>query len=216
MSERSPPPVYSFLNRLYKFADSETTIELTPKSIANTDSSCSPLSSPTAFVPNLTNVLPDYQYKEEKCTTPLGFGFWEFPECGFYGLYDKILLFRHDPTSENILQLVKMASDIQEGDLIEVVLSDKYFSQCSYSEYYSEKSFVGCVITIIHIKPAAMPLYNKGLSVANSSSSGGQVKCTVSLSVLGFIQIELAQVLYMLLQLHVKSMLSDSKMATTD
>ncbi|KAL1790923.1 serine serine/threonine-protein kinase D1 isoform X2 [Sigmodon hispidus] len=47
----------------------------------------------------------------------------KFPECGFYGLYDKILLFRHDPTSENILQLVKMASEIQEGDLIEVVLS---------------------------------------------------------------------------------------------
>ncbi|GAB1297417.1 Serine/threonine-protein kinase D1 [Apodemus speciosus] len=47
----------------------------------------------------------------------------KFPECGFYGLYDKILLFRHDPASENILQLVKIASDIQEGDLIEVVLS---------------------------------------------------------------------------------------------
>nr|XP_020644114.1 serine/threonine-protein kinase D1 isoform X2 [Pogona vitticeps] len=47
----------------------------------------------------------------------------EFPECGFYGLYDKILLFRHDPTTENILQLVKSATDIQEGDLVEVVLS---------------------------------------------------------------------------------------------
>ncbi|XP_007069412.4 serine/threonine-protein kinase D1 isoform X2 [Chelonia mydas] len=47
----------------------------------------------------------------------------KFPECGFYGMYDKILLFRHDPTSENILQLVKSATDIQEGDLIEVVLS---------------------------------------------------------------------------------------------
>ncbi|XP_028934891.1 serine/threonine-protein kinase D1 isoform X2 [Ornithorhynchus anatinus] len=47
----------------------------------------------------------------------------KFPECGFYGMYDKILLFRHDPTSENILQLVKLAADIQEGDLIEVVLS---------------------------------------------------------------------------------------------
>uniref|UniRef100_A0A8C8RUN5 Serine/threonine-protein kinase n=1 Tax=Pelusios castaneus TaxID=367368 RepID=A0A8C8RUN5_9SAUR len=47
----------------------------------------------------------------------------KFPECGFYGMYDKILLFRHDPTSENILQLVKSANDIQEGDLIEVVLS---------------------------------------------------------------------------------------------
>lgn len=47
----------------------------------------------------------------------------KFPECGFYGMYDKILLFRHDPTSENILQLVKSEADIQEGDLIEVVLS---------------------------------------------------------------------------------------------
>uniref|UniRef100_A0A4W3GX68 Serine/threonine-protein kinase n=1 Tax=Callorhinchus milii TaxID=7868 RepID=A0A4W3GX68_CALMI len=47
----------------------------------------------------------------------------KFPECGFYGMYDKILLFRHDPASENILQLVKSATEIQEGDLIEVVLS---------------------------------------------------------------------------------------------
>ncbi|KAL7992496.1 hypothetical protein Chor_016752 [Crotalus horridus] len=48
----------------------------------------------------------------------------QFPECGFYGMYDKILLFRHDPTTENILQLVKSAVDIQEGDLVEVVLSE--------------------------------------------------------------------------------------------
>uniref|UniRef100_A0A8D2LJG7 Serine/threonine-protein kinase n=1 Tax=Varanus komodoensis TaxID=61221 RepID=A0A8D2LJG7_VARKO len=46
-----------------------------------------------------------------------------FPECGFYGLYDKILLFKHDPSSANILQLVRTACDIQEGDLVEVVLS---------------------------------------------------------------------------------------------
>uniref|UniRef100_A0A8C8K120 protein kinase C n=1 Tax=Oncorhynchus tshawytscha TaxID=74940 RepID=A0A8C8K120_ONCTS len=45
------------------------------------------------------------------------------PECGFYGMYDKILLFRHVPDSENILQLVKCATDITEGDLVEVVLS---------------------------------------------------------------------------------------------
>uniref|UniRef100_A0A8C9ZD12 protein kinase C n=1 Tax=Sander lucioperca TaxID=283035 RepID=A0A8C9ZD12_SANLU len=47
----------------------------------------------------------------------------KFPECGFYGIYDKILLFKHDTTTNNILQLVKGASDIQEGDLVEVVLS---------------------------------------------------------------------------------------------
>uniref|UniRef100_A0AAQ4QMT8 protein kinase C n=1 Tax=Gasterosteus aculeatus aculeatus TaxID=481459 RepID=A0AAQ4QMT8_GASAC len=47
----------------------------------------------------------------------------KFPECGFYGIYDKILLFKHDTTTNNILQLVNGASDIQEGDLVEVVLS---------------------------------------------------------------------------------------------
>uniref|UniRef100_A0AAZ3RRW2 Serine/threonine-protein kinase n=1 Tax=Oncorhynchus tshawytscha TaxID=74940 RepID=A0AAZ3RRW2_ONCTS len=47
----------------------------------------------------------------------------QFPECGFFGMYDKILLFRHDLTSENILQRLSSAEDIHEGDLIEVVLS---------------------------------------------------------------------------------------------
>ncbi|CDQ70509.1 unnamed protein product [Oncorhynchus mykiss] len=47
----------------------------------------------------------------------------EFPECGFYGIYDKILLFKHDTGTNNILQLVKAPQDIQEGDLVEVVLS---------------------------------------------------------------------------------------------
>ncbi|MCJ8739745.1 hypothetical protein PDJAM_G00050690 [Pangasius djambal] len=47
----------------------------------------------------------------------------KFPECGFYGIYDKILLFKHDTSTNNILQLVKAATDIQEGDLVEVVLS---------------------------------------------------------------------------------------------
>ncbi|KAJ7990394.1 hypothetical protein DPEC_G00299850 [Dallia pectoralis] len=47
----------------------------------------------------------------------------KFPECGFYCIYDKILLFKHDSGTNNILQLVKAAQDIQEGDLVEVVLS---------------------------------------------------------------------------------------------
>ncbi|XDV43324.1 hypothetical protein PO909_011821 [Leuciscus waleckii] len=38
-------------------------------------------------------------------------------------MYEKILLFRHDPNSENILQLVRCAAEIMEGDLVEVVLS---------------------------------------------------------------------------------------------
>uniref|UniRef100_A0AAY4C942 Serine/threonine-protein kinase n=1 Tax=Denticeps clupeoides TaxID=299321 RepID=A0AAY4C942_9TELE len=47
----------------------------------------------------------------------------KFPECGFFGMYEKILLFRHDLNSENILQRLTSAEDIHEGDLIEVVLS---------------------------------------------------------------------------------------------
>ncbi|XP_027896733.1 serine/threonine-protein kinase D3 isoform X2 [Xiphophorus couchianus] len=38
-------------------------------------------------------------------------------------MYDKILLFRHDPTSSNILQRLATADEIQEGDLVEAVLS---------------------------------------------------------------------------------------------
>ncbi|XP_047197625.1 serine/threonine-protein kinase D1 isoform X1 [Hippoglossus stenolepis] len=38
-------------------------------------------------------------------------------------MYEKILLFRHDQTSENVLQLLRSAAQIQEGDLVEAVLS---------------------------------------------------------------------------------------------
>ncbi|MEQ2308307.1 Serine/threonine-protein kinase D3 [Ameca splendens] len=38
-------------------------------------------------------------------------------------MYDKILLFRHDLSSDNILQRLTSAEEIQEGDLVEVVLS---------------------------------------------------------------------------------------------
>ncbi|XP_053192179.1 serine/threonine-protein kinase D1 [Scomber japonicus] len=50
-------------------------------------------------------------------------GGYRLPECGFYGMYEKILLFRHDQSSENVLQLLRSASQIQEGDLVEAVLS---------------------------------------------------------------------------------------------
>nr|XP_019967172.1 PREDICTED: serine/threonine-protein kinase D3-like [Paralichthys olivaceus] len=38
-------------------------------------------------------------------------------------MYDKILLFRHDLNSDNILQRLTSAEEIHEGDLVEVVLS---------------------------------------------------------------------------------------------
>lgn len=53
---------------------------------------------------------------------------FQFPECGFFGMYDKILLFRHNLNDENILQRLTSAEDIHEGDLIEVVLSGRWSS----------------------------------------------------------------------------------------
>lgn len=40
-------------------------------------------------------------------------------------MYDKILLFRHNLNSDNILQRLTSVEEIQEGDLVEVVLSGK-------------------------------------------------------------------------------------------
>jgi hypothetical protein len=50
---------------------------------------------------------------------------FQFPEHGFYSLVDKILLFRHDNTSSNILQIITSPMDVKEGCLVEVVLSGK-------------------------------------------------------------------------------------------
>lgn len=52
-------------------------------------------------------------------------------------MYDKILLFRHDLNSENILQRITSAEEIREGDLVEVVLSGKNICfQCNpYVDY---------------------------------------------------------------------------------
>ncbi|KAM4542954.1 serine/threonine-protein kinase D1 isoform 3-T3 [Odontesthes bonariensis] len=47
----------------------------------------------------------------------------KLPECGFYGMHEKILLFRHDQTLDSILQLLHSASQIQDGDLVEAILS---------------------------------------------------------------------------------------------
>lgn len=52
-----------------------------------------------------------------------GFVDKKFPEHHFYGLADKILLFRHDGLNPNILTLIESASEVKENSLVEVVLS---------------------------------------------------------------------------------------------
>lgn len=50
-------------------------------------------------------------------------------------MYDKILLFRHDLNSDNILQRITSAEEIHEGDLVEVVLSGRYHSDSGTALY---------------------------------------------------------------------------------
>ncbi|XP_072305025.1 serine/threonine-protein kinase D3-like [Eucyclogobius newberryi] len=47
----------------------------------------------------------------------------KFPDCGLWALKEKILLFRHDATSENLLSKICNAHQIQQGDTVEAVLS---------------------------------------------------------------------------------------------
>ncbi|XP_012918405.1 serine/threonine-protein kinase D3 isoform X1 [Mustela putorius furo] len=72
---------------------------------------------------NARQPLLIWKIKPEERSTPPILLDNQFPECGFFGMYDKILLFRHDMNSENILQLITSADEIHEGDLVEVVLS---------------------------------------------------------------------------------------------
>lgn len=70
----------------------------------------------------------------------------QFPECGFFGMYDKILLFRHDMNSENILQLITSADEIHEGDLVEVVLSGEQMTPFSPFTFTPQGVFTTLVL----------------------------------------------------------------------
>ncbi|KAL3183598.1 hypothetical protein MRX96_033704 [Rhipicephalus microplus] len=47
------------------------------------------------------------------------------PEHGLNRLSERLLLFRHDYNSENILLPINAASDVAEGTLVEIVVSGK-------------------------------------------------------------------------------------------
>ncbi|KAG6927553.1 serine/threonine-protein kinase D3-like, partial [Chelydra serpentina] len=47
----------------------------------------------------------------------------KFPEYGFLGVSEKIMLFRHDDASENVLEHLGPDGIVRAGDLIEIVLS---------------------------------------------------------------------------------------------
>uniref|UniRef100_K7GEL8 protein kinase C n=1 Tax=Pelodiscus sinensis TaxID=13735 RepID=K7GEL8_PELSI len=85
----------------------------------------------------------------------------KFPECGFYGLYDKILLFKHDLSSANILQLVRVAGDIQEGDLVEVVLSG--LASCKRESACKPHHFQGLSLSLSQFSSLYFELERPGL-----------------------------------------------------
>lgn len=49
----------------------------------------------------------------------------QLPEHGLNRLSERLLLFRHDYNSENILLPINAASDVAEGTLVEIVVSGK-------------------------------------------------------------------------------------------
>lgn len=65
-------------------------------------------------------------------------------------MYDKILLFRHDLSDENILQRLTSAEDIHEGDLIEVVLSGTWaaVTSCSFPLFFIRYKNSGIILCI--------------------------------------------------------------------
>uniref|UniRef100_A0A452QVM1 Serine/threonine-protein kinase n=1 Tax=Ursus americanus TaxID=9643 RepID=A0A452QVM1_URSAM len=76
--------------------------------------------SPSAPPPNSCSLSLSNKYEDLRLIY-CGICIYTVPsECVSMECIDKILLFRHDPTSENILQLVKTASDIRKAILLEV------------------------------------------------------------------------------------------------
>ncbi|CAB1335427.1 unnamed protein product [Coregonus sp. 'balchen'] len=71
----------------------------------------------------------------------------KLPECGFYGMYDKILLFRHDPGSENILQLVKSSATVEDfqirphGLFVHSYRSPAFCDHCCGLNYHKRCAF---------------------------------------------------------------------------
>lgn len=61
---------------------------------------------------------------------------FQFPEHGLNRLTERLYLFRHDYTSENMLLPIKAVSDVSEGSLIEIVVSGKtIFILCNFFAY---------------------------------------------------------------------------------
>lgn len=53
---------------------------------------------------------------------------FQFPDHGLNRLTERLLLFRHDYSSKNLLLPINVVSEITEGSLIEIVVSGKVWT----------------------------------------------------------------------------------------
>lgn len=63
--------------------------------------------------------------------------FFQFPDHGLNRLTERLILFRHDYNSQNMLLPINAASDVTDGALVEIVVSGirKFWLQEKYDEY---------------------------------------------------------------------------------
>ena len=94
--------------------------------------------------------------------------YFQFPDqsASYPTLGQRLLLYRHDPHCENILQLIRSPRQICHGDVIEIVLSGKIFhfsfiicfiyqsqsfNRMPITVFYSIKYTFGAPYNILHI-----------------------------------------------------------------
>lgn len=77
----------------------------------------------------------------------------QIPENGLSHLPERLLLFRHDYTSSNVLQLVNAASEIADETLIEIVLTATRKNHCFFPHMFNSFGCTNSSISNIYHSP---------------------------------------------------------------
>ncbi|XP_041468354.1 serine/threonine-protein kinase D3-like isoform X4 [Lytechinus variegatus] len=82
-----------------------------------------------------------------------------FPEHDFYGVYDKLLLFKHNPGTSYSLTPVTSVNDVTEGALIEAVLSDQWDGS-RMNDLVSQNSSASATVEDRQIRPHTLYVHS--------------------------------------------------------